>query len=280
MPPEITKGKVQEKARQGEVEPRKTRKRKGRMPVLTTAITLVDSISFRNKGPNPQQISPAMGIPEPTMSEEEPAVLEKQNPPAETITQPITAEEQPVNNPPISESLVLTREEETLVNTKNNVTLVLPGDNGIIFVENMKAAGIPEPTSEDSREDKGDEESDDKYFPPTAEETKQNDLEPQVYLRFALSVFKAKARSRTLDSNAAADIQRYVPLGLSEQDKKRFMIKSIDYALIYWNNNSWDLPLVEAKELVEVYKDMRMHNRYYNPERARQEILSYFNLIY
>lgn len=317
---EINQSKVQETARQSGVlkvpmkEPRKNRKRTGRTIMPITAITLVDSISLQNKfkikDPNSQHVPSEMDMPQSSIPEEEnnnsvleeivedakqddtPKLTEDPQPPDEI---PIV-EEHPINNPPASDPLTLTRQEKTLVDTERNSTLILP-------VENTDVNDALKPTSEDLQEDKGDEKSltiteqfetpedpqdeesedyGDDYTssPQEIEEARQKH---QARLQVALDIFKAvrSGKLQTLDRNPVAHAKNYLSPNTTEEEAKSLLFESINTGLAYWNRNEWEFTqnsLTEELELVKICQDLRIRPRY-NQERTKQEILSHFNLL-
>jgi len=216
---------------------------------------------------------------------------EEDNLPAETITQSViivvtpkeematqTAEDQGARNPPASNPT----DGETLVDAKQGTSPALPKSGGItIFVGSTKTTGhIQESLPEDPQDEEGDEE----YVPPTAEEIRKYNLKRQAQFQVALSLLTAfkNGALQTLEKDKEKYIQSFISPEISGPDTTSFIVDSINVGMEYWNRNAWDVYLNEptqAKELQTICFDLKDRKRRPNltPEITRQEILKHFS---
>lgn len=182
------------------------------------------------------------------------------------------------------ELALLSKSSSPVTDLKQNDAPVLAEESGetTIFVANGDVDSMEQSPSEDPQ-DEGEEESEDEYIPPTAEEARQNELKRQAQLQVALNLFNALNNRKldTLDKDPFQYIQGFIPECTTEQDAKTFLLSSIDGGLKYWDNNEWEFPDdLKRKQLAETCLDLRDIRRRprYTPEIARKEIIKHFNL--
>lgn len=119
-----------------------------------------------------------------------------------------------------------------------------------------------------------------------ARKTAEYNLRQQTRLQVTSNLLTAvnKGKLQTIEKDPVRYMQSCLSRDISEPDAKIILIEATNNISTYWNRNDWEVPddaPTQIKEIVTVCFNLRDPRRRprYMAERAKQEILTHFNLF-